>query len=59
LDARQEDSLAEQVSGPINGLGTIGAMKLRKEADKYRAEAGRLRAELAGLDVLAASAGVQ
>jgi hypothetical protein len=30
-------------------------MKLRKEADNYRAEAARLRAELAGLDVLAAS----
>jgi hypothetical protein len=33
----------------------MGAVKLRKEADKYRAEAARLRAELAGLDVLAAS----
>jgi TPR repeat protein len=54
LDARLEDSLAEP--------GAVGAkapalepMKLRKEADQYRAEAARLRAELAGLDVLAAS----
>jgi hypothetical protein len=33
----------------------MGVLKVRKEADKYRAEAARLRAELAGLDVLAAS----
>jgi len=31
--------------------------ELRKEADTYRAEAARLRAELAGLDLLAASSG--
>jgi hypothetical protein len=55
LDARLEDSLAEPAAvTPVNP-SALGAMKLRKEADNYRAEAARLRAELAGLDVLAAS----
>ena len=55
LDARQEDGLAEQVSGPVNGIGTIGPVRLRKEADQYRTQAARLRAELAGLDTLTAA----
>src|SRR4029077_14031437 len=54
MDARLEESLAE--SGAAAGAApAMGAVKLRKEADTYRAEAARLRAELAGLDVLAAS----
>ena len=55
LDARLEDSLAEPATVAAVNPSALGAMKLRKEADNYRAEAARLRAELAGLDVLAAS----
>jgi hypothetical protein len=54
LDARLEESLAEPTAVTVNSPA-MGAVKLHKEADKYRAEAARLRAELAGLDVLAAS----
>jgi hypothetical protein len=53
MDARLEESLAEPGAG--TAASAMGAVKLRKEADRYRAEAARLRAELAGLDVLAAS----
>jgi hypothetical protein len=53
MDARLEESLAEPGAGAA--ASAMGAVKLRKEADRYRAEAARLRAELAGLDVLAAS----
>jgi TPR repeat protein len=53
LDARMEESLAE--SGPTANISAMGAPKLRKEADMYRSEAARLRTELAGLDLLAAS----
>jgi len=53
MDARLEESLAEP--GAAGAAPAMGAMKLRKDADKYRTEAARLRAELAGLDVLAAS----
>ena len=31
----------------------MDSLRLRKEADQYRAKAARLRAELAGLDVVA------
>ena len=54
MDARLEESLAESAAA-AGAAPTMGAVKLRKEADTYRAEAARLRAELAGLDVLAAS----
>jgi hypothetical protein len=54
MDARLEESLAEPGAADAS-VPAIGAQNLRKEADKYRAEAARLRAELAGLDVLAAS----
>jgi DNA repair exonuclease SbcCD ATPase subunit len=54
LDARMEESLAEPSATQLNPPA-MGAEKLRKEADMYRTEAARLRAELAGLDVLAAS----
>jgi len=54
MDARLEESLAEP-GAAAGSAPTMGAVKLRKEADMYRAEAARLRAELAGLDVLAAS----
>ncbi len=50
---QRQKSLAEP-SGAAN-VTAIGAPKLRKEADLYRAEAARLRAELAGLDLLTAS----
>jgi hypothetical protein len=53
LDARMEESLAE--SGATANISAMGAPKLRKEADMYRSEAARLRTELAGLDLLAAS----
>jgi len=56
LDARMEESLAESSAASVNAAA-LSAMKLRKEADTYRAEAARLRAELAGLDLLAASSG--
>jgi len=54
MDAQLEESLAEPTSAAASAP-VIGVQKLRKEADKYRTEAARLRAELAGLDVLAAS----
>jgi len=54
LDARMEESLAEPSAATVNAPA-IGTAKLHKEADMYRAEAARLRAELAGLDMLAAS----
>jgi len=54
MDARLEESLAEPGAAGANAP-VLGALSLRKEADKYRTEAARLRAELAGLDVLAAS----
>jgi TPR repeat protein len=54
LDARMEESLAEPGAAPAT-VSAIGVPKLRKEADMYRLEAARLRAELAGLDLLAAS----
>jgi chromosome segregation ATPase len=53
MDAVLEESLAEP--GAAANASAMGVLKVRKEADKYRAEAARLRAELAGLDVLAAS----
>jgi hypothetical protein len=54
MDARLEDSLAEPSTVAAN-VPAIGIERLRKEADKYRAEAAHLRAEVAGLDILAAS----
>jgi hypothetical protein len=54
MDALLEESLAEPGAAAANA-SAMGVLKVRKEADKYRAEAARLRAELAGLDVLAAS----
>jgi hypothetical protein len=54
MDARLEESLAEPGAAGANAP-VLGALSLRKEADKYRTEAARVRAELAGLDVLAAS----
>jgi len=54
LDARMEESLAESGTASVNAAA-LSATKLRKEADMYRFEAARLRAELAGLDLLAAS----
>jgi hypothetical protein len=54
LDARLEESLTEPGATALNAPA-MGVVKVREEADKYRSEATRLRAELAGLDVLAAS----
>jgi hypothetical protein len=54
LDARQEESLAGNGT-PNDALNTVAGARFRREADQYRAEAARLRAELAGLDVLTAS----
>jgi len=46
--ARLEESLAEPGAAGANAP-VLGALSLRKEADKYRTEAARLRAELAGI----------
>jgi hypothetical protein len=54
LDARLEESLAEPGAPAVNAPA-MSVVKLREEADRYRSEATRLRAELAGLDTLAAS----
>jgi TPR repeat protein len=53
IDAQLEDNLAEPANA--SAPSTMGAATLRKEADMYRTEAARLRAQVAGLDVLAAS----
>jgi hypothetical protein len=54
LDARMEESLAESDATAVSAPA-IGTQKLRQEADMYRSEAARLRAELAGLNTLTAS----
>jgi hypothetical protein len=55
VDLEMDARLAEPSATAPASAPAMGTVKLRKEADKYRAEAARLRAELAGLDVLAAS----
>jgi uncharacterized protein len=64
-DAEREEGLAAELdhdapgaTNGVNALGTMGAPQLRKEADNFRAEAARLRGELAGLDVLSAAANI-
>lgn len=58
FDAQQEENLAAQMEQPrtgaaaavINTIGAVGAVKFRLEAEKYHAEAARLRVELAEMD---------
>ena len=56
LLAMPSESNPDALKG-TNALGPTGAVQLRKEANNFRAEAARLRGELAGLDVLTAAAG--